>query len=109
VAQKQRSRYGLIFVDPPTFSNARHRDQTFSIQDDHEELLRLAMQRLSHNGLLIFSTNFRKFVLADSLFQDFDIREITDQTLPKDFKQKGYVHRTFEFRYGAAGEEEIES
>ena len=86
--KKERSRYGLIFVDPPTFSNARHREQTFSIQNDHEALLRLAMQRLSHNGLLIFSTNFRKFVLSDHLVQDFNVIEITDQTLPKDFRQK---------------------
>lgn len=106
--KKGHSRYGLIFVDPPTFSNARHRDRTFSIQDDHEELLRLAMQRLSHNGLLIFSTNFRKFVLSDHLIQDFEVVEITDQTLPRDFKQKGHVHRSFEFRHRIDNEEEIE-
>jgi 23S rRNA (guanine2445-N2)-methyltransferase / 23S rRNA (guanine2069-N7)-methyltransferase len=97
--KKGRSQYGLIFVDPPTFSNSRHRDQTFSVQDDHEELLRLAMQRLSQDGLLIFSTNFRKFTLSDHLYQEFEVVEITNETMPRDFKQKGQVHRSFEFRH----------
>ncbi len=97
--KKERQRYGLIFVDPPTFSNARHREQTFSVQDDHEELLQLAMQRLSQNGLLIFSTNFRKFSLSEELSQEFDVLEITEQTIPRDFKQKGHIHRSFEFRH----------
>ena len=96
--KKQQGRWGLIFVDPPTFSNARHRKQTFSIQDDHERLLRLAMARLSRNGLLIFSTNFKKFRLAKELEQDFEVREITDQTLPEDFK-RSRIHRCFELRH----------
>lgn len=97
--QKENQRYGLIFVDPPTFSNARHTKRTFSIQEDHELLLRLAMKSLSQNGLLLFSTNFRKFQLNPSLHQDYTIDEITAQTLPRDFRQKGNIHRTFEFRH----------
>ncbi len=97
--KEERRRYGLIFVDPPTFSNNRHRNQTFSVQEDHEELLRLAMARLSREGILLFSTNFRKFSLAADLLRDFSIEDITNQTLPMDFKQKGNVHRCFEFRH----------
>lgn len=104
--KKERQRYGLIFLDPPTFSNARHRKLTFSIQDDHEELLRLAMQRLSHNGLLIFSTNFRKFRLSENLAREFDVVEITEQTIPRDFKQKRPIHRCFEFRHLKAIQQE---
>ncbi len=95
----ERGRYGLIFVDPPTFSNNRHRKQTFSIQEEHEELLRLAMEHLSREGILLFSTNFRKFSLAPDLARDFAVKEITDKTLPMDFKHKGSVHRCFEFRH----------
>lgn len=107
--KKERQRYGLIFVDPPTFSNARHKERIFSIQDDHEELLRLAMARLSQNGLLLFSTNYRKFSLSDHLYQDFEILEITDQTLPRDFKQKGRIHCTFEFRHRQDNPEDTEA
>lgn len=107
--KKERQRYGLIFVDPPTFSNARHRKQTFSVQDDHEELLRLAMDRLSQSGILLFSTNFRKFSLSDHLYRDFEVVEITDQTLPRDFSQKGRIHRAFEFRHRQTTQEGTES
>lgn len=102
----ERRRYGLIFVDPPTFSNNRHRQQTFSVQNDHEELLHLAMGRLSREGILLFSTNFKKFTPAPTLFTDYEVKEITAQTLPRDFKQKGSVHRCFEFRHRPARPEE---
>jgi 23S rRNA (guanine2445-N2)-methyltransferase / 23S rRNA (guanine2069-N7)-methyltransferase len=97
--KQERQRYGLIFVDPPLFSNSRHRKQNFSIQDDHEELLRLAMGRLSREGILLFSTNFKKFSLSPHLVHDFEVAEITAQTLPRDFKQKGHARRCFEFRH----------
>jgi 23S rRNA (guanine2445-N2)-methyltransferase / 23S rRNA (guanine2069-N7)-methyltransferase len=94
-----RERYGLIFVDPPTFSNSRHRKTSFNIQDDHEKLLRLAMQRLSRSGQLLFSTNFRQFHLAESLMRDFTLREITRQTMPEDFRKKPPIHRCWEIRH----------
>ncbi len=94
-----RERYALIFVDPPTFSNDRHRKTTFTVQDDHEKLLQLSMNRLSRDGLLFFSTNFRKFSLAESLEQKFDVREITESTIPEDFKKNPRIHRCWEFRH----------
>jgi len=97
--QENRDRYGLIFVDPPTFSNDRHRKTSFNIQDDHEKLLRLAMQRLSREGLLIFSTNFRKFNLSEALAAEFDVLEITNQTIPEDFSKKPPMHHCWEFRH----------
>ena len=100
--QESRERYGLIFVDPPTFSNNRHQKTSFTVQDDHEKLLRLAMQRLSRNGLLIFSTNFRQFRLADPLSREFDVRDITSQTISKDFRKKPPVHQCWEIRHHEA-------
>ncbi|NOQ46129.1 MAG: methyltransferase, partial [Desulfobulbaceae bacterium] len=96
---KERKRYGLIFVNPPTFSNARHKKLTFNIQKDHEHLLRLAMKRLSKDGLLLFSTNFRKFKLAEQLIQDFEVCEINDQTIPRDFSRNRHIHRCWQFRH----------
>lgn len=92
-------RFGLIFVDPPTFSNARHRKQTFDIQRDHAHLLHLAMQRLARNGLLLFSTNFRSFKLDASLERQFEVREISVETIPTDFRRNQRIHRCWEFRH----------
>ncbi|MCI5150752.1 MAG: bifunctional 23S rRNA (guanine(2069)-N(7))-methyltransferase RlmK/23S rRNA (guanine(2445)-N(2))-methyltransferase RlmL, partial [Candidatus Electrothrix sp. MAN1_4] len=63
-----RDQYGLIFVDPPTFSNSRHKKIVFDVQQDHPELLRLAMNLLTRDGVLIFSTNYRKFKLDSELW-----------------------------------------
>ncbi|MCL2789299.1 MAG: bifunctional 23S rRNA (guanine(2069)-N(7))-methyltransferase RlmK/23S rRNA (guanine(2445)-N(2))-methyltransferase RlmL [Desulfobulbus sp.] len=94
-----QERYGLIFVDPPTFSNARHRKQTFEVQNDHPALLRLAMQRLAKDGILLFSSNFRTFTLEASLARDFAVREISDETIPFDFQRNRRIHRCWEFRH----------
>ncbi|HDK43614.1 MAG TPA: bifunctional 23S rRNA (guanine(2069)-N(7))-methyltransferase RlmK/23S rRNA (guanine(2445)-N(2))-methyltransferase RlmL, partial [Desulfobacteraceae bacterium] len=99
--QQTGEQYDLIFVDPPTFSNDRHKKTVFEVQRDHEKLLRLAMQHLAPAGLLIFSTNFRKFQLAGSLDNEFAVREITGRTIPEDFKQKSHIHRCWEFRQPA--------
>ena len=102
-------RFGLIFVDPPTFSNARHRKQTFDVQRDHPQLLNLAMHHLAKNGLLIFSTNFRKFKLEESLERQFDVREISGETIPQDFQRNQRIHRCWEFRHRQAGETALEA
>lgn len=94
-----RDRYGVIFVDPPTFSNSRHKKIVFDVQQDHPELLRLAMNLLTRDGVLVFSTNFRKFQLDTELEEEFVVREITDLTLPEDFQGKGNIHRCWRFRH----------
>ncbi len=105
--RETRERFGLIFVDPPTFSNSRHRKETFDVQRDHEQLLRLAMRRLSKNGLLVFSTNFRKFQLAQALEDDFRVEEITGETIPRDFQRHkgGLIHRCWQLRHRDADQE----
>lgn len=97
--RQSRDRFGLIFVDPPTFSNSRHRQQTFDIQRDHPLLLKLAMQRLAQGGVLIFSTNFRRFTLDESLQADYRIQEISEETIPFDFQRDRRIHRCWEFRH----------
>jgi 23S rRNA (guanine2445-N2)-methyltransferase / 23S rRNA (guanine2069-N7)-methyltransferase len=91
-------RYGLIFVDPPTFANSKHKGLVFDVQKDHPALLRLAMRRLTPDGVLIFSTNYRKFKLEELLEIDFDVHEITEKTVPRDFSG-GRPHRCWQFRH----------
>lgn len=92
-------RFGVIFLDPPTFSNSRHREQTFDIQRDHGQLLSLAMQHLARNGVLIFSTNFRKFKLDPEIERQYDMREISNESVPFDFQRNNRIHRCWECRY----------
>ncbi len=55
--------WDLIFLDPPTFSNSKRMDREFDVQRDHVDLIRATLKRLAPGGLLLFSTNFRKFKL----------------------------------------------
>ena len=91
--------YGLIFVDPPTFANSRHKGLVFDVQKDHPELLQAAMQRLAQDGVLLFSTNFKKFKLELQLELDFAVREITEQTVPGDFSGNRPAHRCWQFQH----------
>lgn len=92
-------RFGVIFVDPPTFSNSRHRKQIFDVQKDHATLLRLALRRLAKGGVLVFSTNSRKFILDETLARDYQVREISTETIPPDFQRNRRIHRCWEIQH----------
>ena len=91
--------YDLIFVDPPTFSNTKKENRVFDVQRDHARLLDLAMRHLAPGGLLIFSTNFRKFVLDETLGNRHAIRDISRATIPLDFERHSRIHQCWELTH----------
>ena len=93
--QSTRQKYDLIFIDPPTFSNSKSRDDIFDVQRDHRILLILASGCLAKGGNIIFSTNFKKFQLDESLKEKFEIKEITQESIPFDFERNNKIHRCF--------------
>ncbi len=98
LADEQGAPYDLIFLDPPTFSNSKRMNREFDVQRDHVELIRATMARLGPGGLLIFSTNFRKFRLDRCALEDLSICDITQGTVPFDFARDPRVHACFEIR-----------
>ena len=90
-------RYDLIFCDPPTFSNSKGRS-TFDVQRDHYALIKAATMHLAPGGVLIFSTNFRKFRLEDSIREKYLVEDITDKTIGEDFKNDPNVHKCYLIR-----------
>lgn len=90
---REREQYDLIFLDPPTFSNSKSRRTTFDVQRDQEGLLMDTLKLLAPGGTLIFSNNYRKFKLEESILSDYKVEEITGRTIPEDFQQKGKIHR----------------
>ncbi|HIP83186.1 MAG TPA: bifunctional 23S rRNA (guanine(2069)-N(7))-methyltransferase RlmK/23S rRNA (guanine(2445)-N(2))-methyltransferase RlmL, partial [Desulfocapsa sulfexigens] len=79
---EDRSEYDLIFVDPPTFSNTKKERRVFDVQRDHRLLIEKAMARLAEGGLLIFSTNFRRFQMDESIEKYYAIRNISKSSIP---------------------------
>lgn len=93
VDQKDRSqKYDVIFLDPPTFSNSKSMEQNFDVQKDHVFLITAAMKLLNKNGYLLFSNNFRKFKLDKQALGEFNLEDITDKTIPEDFKRNRKIH-----------------
>ena len=86
-----RDRYDLIVLDPPTFSNSKMMAEVLDTQRDHVALINDCLRRLAPEGVLYFSTNYRRFKLEEGAIRGV-AREITGQTLPPDFRKRN-LHR----------------
>jgi 23S rRNA (guanine2445-N2)-methyltransferase / 23S rRNA (guanine2069-N7)-methyltransferase len=93
-----RERYDLIFLDPPTVSRSKRMAKELDVQRDHVELIRSTLLELAPGGLLIFSTNFRKFRLDAAGLADLEVADVTAGTIPKDFARSPRIHQCFEIR-----------
>jgi 23S rRNA (guanine2445-N2)-methyltransferase / 23S rRNA (guanine2069-N7)-methyltransferase len=85
-------RYGLIFLDPPSFSSSKRMEGTLDIQRDHVELIRNAAALLEPDGVLIFSNNLRGFKMDREALAGLQIEDISRETLPKDFERNPKIH-----------------
>ncbi|MEY8193952.1 MAG: bifunctional 23S rRNA (guanine(2069)-N(7))-methyltransferase RlmK/23S rRNA (guanine(2445)-N(2))-methyltransferase RlmL [Cycloclasticus sp.] len=91
-AISEQKKYELIFIDPPTFSNSKRMENVFDIQRDYIELIHKSAELLTKKGLIIFSTNFRKFKFDETQFPKLAVQDISKQTLPKDFERNPRIH-----------------
>lgn len=89
----QGLRFGVIFLDPPTFSNSKRMEDNFEVQGDHVELLQKSAALLEPDGVLIFSNNFRRFKLDTEALANLRCEDITRSTIPKDFERNSKVHQ----------------
>jgi 23S rRNA (guanine2445-N2)-methyltransferase / 23S rRNA (guanine2069-N7)-methyltransferase len=99
--KETRDSFDVIFCDPPTFSNSKMRSM-FDVDRDHPRLIHSAMRHLSAEGVMVFSTNFRKFSLDPELEEEYDIENITPQTIGDDFERDQKIHYCFLMRHKRA-------
>jgi 23S rRNA (guanine2445-N2)-methyltransferase / 23S rRNA (guanine2069-N7)-methyltransferase len=99
--KETRDTYDVIFCDPPTFSNSKMRSM-FDVDRDHPRLIHSAMRHLSIEGVMVFSTNFRKFSLDPELEEVYDIENITPKTIGDDFERDQKIHYCFLMRHKRA-------
>jgi 23S rRNA (guanine2445-N2)-methyltransferase / 23S rRNA (guanine2069-N7)-methyltransferase len=91
-------RFGLIFLDPPTFSNSARMEGVWDAQRDHGSLIDACVGRLAPGGLLVFSTNAQRFELDPQVAARHVVADVTATTLPPDFARNTRIHRCFEVR-----------
>jgi len=91
-AAQGRRRWGLIFLDPPSFSNSASMTGVLDIQRDHPQLISQAAQLLEPGGTLYFSTNLRGFRMDTAALTGVVLQEITPATIPEDFRRNPRIH-----------------
>jgi len=85
-------RFDLAVVDPPTFSNSKRTEEDWDVKRDHAALLNALLPVMNPGGVIYFSTNFRRFKLDEAALEGVDVREISKQTVPPEYRNKR-VHR----------------
>lgn len=97
-ARAARRVFDLIVLDPPAFSSSKRMQFAFDVQRDHETLIRDCADLLDMNGTLIFSTNLRGFKLHTSLSESLVFEDLSEQTIPEDFRDRN-VHKCWLIRH----------
>lgn len=91
-AQSQAARFDLAVIDPPTYSRSKKTENDWDVQRNHVELLQQTASLMKPGGVIYFSTNYRRFRLEESQLDMFQWREISNQTVPPDFRNRR-IHR----------------
>lgn len=91
--------FDLIVMDPPTFSNSKKMRDILDVQRDHVWLIDYAMALLAPGGWLYFSNNLRSFQLDERLHEDYQIRDISAQSVPEDFRNRK-IHQCWRISRG---------
>ncbi|MEH6478458.1 MAG: methyltransferase, partial [Sneathiella sp.] len=94
-----KTKYDLVLLDPPSFSNSRRMEESFDVQRDHAQLIHSAMKVLRKDGLLYFSNNRRGFRLEEALGEQFECVDITGDTLDPDFQRNANIHKCWAIRH----------
>jgi len=68
---------------------------TLDVQRDHPWLIRAAAGLLSPDGILLFSTNYRRFKLDPGVAEEYEVTDITKKTIPPDFARNPRIHTCF--------------
>ena len=90
-------RFGLIFLDPPTFSHSKS-TRVLDLQRDHVHLITLASSLLTPQGTLLFSTNAERFRLDREALAALAIEDLTARSIPRDFARHARIHQCFGIR-----------
>ncbi len=93
--------FDLVVIDPPTFSNSKDLDFDWDVQRDHVAILNQLIPHLRPDGIVFFSTNFRRFRLDADQLSGYRIVEITQQTIPDDFRNRR-IHRCWRLQLASS-------
>ena len=88
-----KEKFDIIFLDPPTFSNSTSMDGDWEVQRDHISMIDGCMSILRPEGILVFSNNYRRFKLAESVMEKYHVQDRTKWSLQRDFARNQRIHQ----------------
>jgi len=87
-AAGKKSRWDLIILDPPSFSNSKRVRGALDLRRDHQELISRSLTLLSPGGTLWFSSNARGLALESGNFPGLIVKDLGPSLVDEDFKGK---------------------
>ncbi|MFO7715436.1 class I SAM-dependent methyltransferase [Desulfosarcina sp.] len=94
IAAREKQRFDLAVVDPPSYSTTKTRNVAFDIVSDHARLLEAVRELLRPGATLFFSTNHQNFEPRMAGLKAAAVKEITAETIPEDYLNKRKtIHR----------------
>nr|WP_220498395.1 bifunctional 23S rRNA (guanine(2069)-N(7))-methyltransferase RlmK/23S rRNA (guanine(2445)-N(2))-methyltransferase RlmL [Rhodopirellula sp. JC639] len=85
-------RYDLVVFDPPTYSRSKKTEKDWNVQTDAIPMLQTLLPLVRKGGVILFSTNFRRFKFDPDALDVAECHEISKQTVPEDFRNRR-IHR----------------
>lgn len=89
---RERKRFDLAFVDPPSFFQDELNEVSFDINEDHPELLLNVLKVMAPGSTVFFSTNHQRFEPRLETPLAKDLVELTPKTIPEDYRNR-QIHR----------------
>jgi 23S rRNA (guanine2445-N2)-methyltransferase / 23S rRNA (guanine2069-N7)-methyltransferase len=98
--KKNTTKFDIIFIDPPTFSNSKRMDDSFDVQRDHVELITDALKSLNRGGEIFFTNNKRNFKIdVDALTTiGLNAQAMSELTRDKDFVRNKHIHNSWSIK-----------
>ena len=87
-------KFDFIVIDPPTMSRSKKMLTKFDIQRDYPYLINTSSQYLTENGMILFSTNFRKFKFEHDKIVLKKVEDLSADSIPVDFKDP-LIHKVY--------------
>lgn len=98
-ARREKMRFDLAVVDPPSYSTIISRNYEFDISKDHPELLKEVIALMRRGSTIFFSTNHQNFEFMVDNLDIEDAEEITSTTIPEDYKTpRKLIHRCWKIK-----------
>ncbi|HEX2238868.1 MAG TPA: hypothetical protein VHJ19_11215 [Gammaproteobacteria bacterium] len=95
LSENRAQRFGLIYINPPSFSRSKRMRDMPDVQRDHANLIRAAAVLLEPDGALIFSAHLRRFNLDRARLAELTVEDMSRQTLCVDFACRPQWHHCF--------------